>query len=469
MRSRRIAFFISHKVALHGDAARRIKDILESRTERLDVFVCEDVEAGERWRDVIAKNISRTKILLVLWPGPDTDVKWIQAEIEYFTARCRNGRLVVLKAPGDPLPGFLSEVQVIDAIRDDLRERFLAPLYRNPKFTRSRTPLNGRVLQDDIERDAQEIEDALSGVVRPQPEFYRESLIVDTTHCDVARDGFSDVRVSVPDGCRKILNWNRSSFSWKELRERAEEDEGKGTFWVNEMERVILDVAHGDYPGVMTSTFRGRGSVAGLIFRPHLDHVEFVDDKRPVRVHFVFHQVLAPELVRGPGPIGDVFNILYIATRVRWEVLNPFLVKRFLTKGSHRFEIPEDERNELIEQIGNSVRVIDQEAERHGVAQLAANAFEDKDRDKVEKMLAERESLREAILDAADRRDFAGLMAKLARALDLNTAVVDLLAGRFQELVRKDRTEVQALLAETATPAPPAEPRGASPVEAPAA
>ena len=139
------------------------------------------------------------------------------------------------------------------------------------------------------------------------------------------------------------------------------------------MERVTLDVARGDYPRVMTSTFRGRGSVAGLIFRPHLDHVEFVDEKRPVRVHFVFHEVLAPELVRGPGQIGDVFNILYTATRVRWEVLNPFLVKRFLAKGSSRFEISEDERNELIEQIANSIRVIDQEAERHGVAQLAAN------------------------------------------------------------------------------------------------
>ena len=461
MSSERIALFISHKVDLHGEAARRIKDLLESRTERLDVFVCEDVEAGERWRDVIEKNISRTKLLLVLWPGPDADVKWIQAEIEYFTAKCRKGRLVVLKAPGDPLPGFLSEVQVVDTTRDDLSERFLAPLYRNPKFTWSRTPLNGRVLQDDIERDAQEIEDALCGVVHPQPEFYRESLIVDTTHCDVARNGFSDVKVSAPDGCRKILNWNRSSFSWKELRERAEEDEGKGTFWVAEMERVILDVARGDYPRVMTSTFRGRGSVAGLIFRPHLDHVEFVDEKRPVRVHFVFHEVLAPELVRGPGQIGDVFNILYTATRVRWEVLNPFLVKRFLAKGSSRFEISEDERNELIEQIANSIRVIDQEAERHGVAQLAANAFEDEDRDKVEKMLAERESLREAILDAANRKDFAELMAKLACALDLNTAVLDLLAGKFQELVRKDRTEVQALLAETVMPAPPAEPRAA--------
>ena len=52
-------------------------------------------------------------------------------------------------------------------------------------------------------------------------------------------------------------------------------------------------------------------------------------------------------------------------------------------------------------------------------------------------------------------------MAKLACALDLNTAVLDLLAGKFQELVRKDRTEVQALLAETVMPAPPAEPRAA--------
>ena len=95
-------------------------------------FVCEDVEAGERWRDVIEKNISRTKLLLVLWPGPDADVKWIQAEIEYFTAKCRKGRLVVLKAPGDPLPGFLSEVQVVDTTRDDLVSDFWRPSTGTP-------------------------------------------------------------------------------------------------------------------------------------------------------------------------------------------------------------------------------------------------------------------------------------------------------------------------------------------------
>src|SRR5262245_58218621 len=122
MAGTRIALFISHKVGLHGPAARRIKDIVESRTERLDVFVCEDVQAGERWRDVIAKTISRTKILLVLWPGPNADTRWIQAEIEYFTTRCRNGRLVVLKSPGDPLPAFLREVQVIDTSKEKLRD-----------------------------------------------------------------------------------------------------------------------------------------------------------------------------------------------------------------------------------------------------------------------------------------------------------------------------------------------------------
>jgi hypothetical protein len=34
---------------------------------------------------------------------------------------------------------------------------------------------------------------------------------------------------------------------------------------------------------------------------------------------FRLHEVLAPELVRGQGAIGDVFNLLYIATRVRWR------------------------------------------------------------------------------------------------------------------------------------------------------
>src|SRR4029450_11864288 len=181
-----------------------------------------------------------------------------------------------------------------------------------------KVPLNDRVREDDIERDASEIEDALHGIVCPRPVFYRESLIVDTSRCDVAADGFAGVQVNAPDGCPKILNWSQRSFSWQELLRRAEEDMGKGTFWVAEMERVILDVARDDYPRVMTSTLRGRGgSSAGLIFRPHLDHVQFVGEKRPVRFHFVFHEVLTPELVRGPGQIGDVFSIRYIANRGR--------------------------------------------------------------------------------------------------------------------------------------------------------
>src|SRR5262249_44442383 len=150
--------------------------------------------------------------------------------------------------------------------------------------------------------------------------------------------------VHAPNGCRSILNWNLDSFSWPDLHRRAEEEKGKGTFWVTEMEQVMLDVLREREPRVMTSTFRGRGpSVAGRIFRPHLDHVQFVDKARPVRFCFVFHEVLAPELVRGPGKIGDVFSILYIANRVRWEVLNPFLVKRFLADGASASALDADE------------------------------------------------------------------------------------------------------------------------------
>src|SRR5262249_39299487 len=146
-------------------------------------------------------------------------------------------------------------------------------------------------------------------------------------------------RVRAPNGCACTLNWSLRTFTWNELRTRAEEEKGKGTFWVNEMEEVIIDVANRDRPRVMTSTFRGRGAVAGQIFRPQLERVDYINEV-PVRFYFAFHEVLAPELVRGPGPIGDVFNLLYIATRVRWEVLNPFLGASFADgTWSSRFEL----------------------------------------------------------------------------------------------------------------------------------
>ena len=79
---------------------------------------------------------------------------------------------------------------------------------------------------------------------------------------------------------------------------------------------------------------------------------------------------------------------------------------------------------------------------------MARAGFDAADSDEIERMLDDRTKLHQAIVEAAERKDFAGLMATLSHGLDLNTTVLDLLASRFQELVRKDREQVRKLLAE---------------------
>jgi hypothetical protein len=353
---------------------------------------------------------------------------------------CPTGRLIVLKHPPYPAPDIVRDIHIIDTSKDQLQKHFLQPLYLCSTFTGLDVPLNQRVTDADLMRDAKEIEDALLGIVDPRSEFFGESLVVETGELDVTTPvGLGSACVRAPNGSSRILNWNKRSFSWNELRARAAEDKGKGTFWVSEMEQVITDVARQNRPRVMTSTFRGRGPVAGQIFRPQLECVDFVDDT-PVRYHFFFHEVLVPELVRGPERLGDVFNLLHVATRVRWEVLNPFLVKLSLTKDTppSRIDMSPEARNELIARVLRSLRIIEQEAERHNMLDSGVNAFDDDDRELIVDLLRERERIHTAIVAAAQREDFEQFMGELMRALDLNCRAMDLLANRFLELVRED-------------------------------
>jgi hypothetical protein len=446
MTNDRVKMFISHKVATHKDAAECIKEILESRTERLDVYICEEIKAGDRWREWIDENIAGSSILLVLLPHTDknVDLTWVADEIGKFQAYCKDGRLVVLKYPSDPIPGFLQDLQVIELSKNELITQFLQPLYQDPKFINLDAPLNPRINDIQLLRDADEIEQALLGMVNIHKEFFGESLVVDTTNLDVTMPaGMENAVVRAPNGCKQILNWSRTFFTWKDLRARATEEKGKGTFWVSEMEQVIAEVAMQNIPEVMTSTFRGRGDEAGKIFRPQLESVEYVGEK-PVKYQFFFHEVLVPELVRGSGPIGEVFNLLHIATRMRWEVLNPFLIKLLGDTPPSQLEMSEEERKQIIDHVMRSIRIIDKEADRHNMLDPSiANAFESSDSKKIDSLLSERRRIRDVIADASNRNDFVQFMKVLIEELELNGEVTEALAKRFLELVQDDRREVK--------------------------
>ena len=202
----------------------------------------------------------------------------------------------------------------------------------------------------------------------------------------------------------------------------------------------------------MSSTFRGRGDEAGQIFRLALDRVDYVDDK-PVRFQFAFHKVLVPELVRARGSLGDVFNLLYVAARVRWEVLYPFLIKPWLENHDgqpSKWEMSKEERDELIGKVLGSLRVIDIQIERHNMLEAVSSAFDGAaDRVLIARMIEKRQSIKTAIESAGRQNDFEKLMCEMKLALDLNCRVMGLLAGKFHQLVSEDTIQMQKMLQPT--------------------
>jgi hypothetical protein len=444
-----IPMFVSHKVANHKRAARRIKEILEARTERLAVHICEEVDAGDSFRNWISAQITAAHALLALLPpGTTKDTTWMSYEIGAFQSR-PNGRLFVFKHAADPIPSTINELEIINAEKSDIRDKFLEPLLKRDNFiAKDIRALNRRICATDLDRDAEEMESVFKGVLPTHSEVVGAALTVELIQ--PASASLDEACITASQDFSEILNWRPPMFAtWRGLKDRARLEKGKGTFWAQEMEDLMAAVAReGSVRKILTSTFRGRGSeTRGKIFRPTLNRVDYVDD-RPVRFYFTFHEDLVPELVRPKGQLGDVTNLLLVAIRVRWEVLYPFLLKRLESDGPpDKWRISEEERGRLIGNVIGSLRAIELQIERHHMFDAAVAAFPQSAWEQVVPMLNEREQIVAAIEAAGQENDFFRLMKELRRAVDFNCRAMPLLMQRFNELMAEDTAAISLMTA----------------------
>jgi hypothetical protein len=83
--------FVSHRVDPDQRAAERIRDILQSRSERLDVQISEHIPAGVDWEEWIRENVLRAQIMLVILPRSQRVSGWMTKEIKALENDCRTG------------------------------------------------------------------------------------------------------------------------------------------------------------------------------------------------------------------------------------------------------------------------------------------------------------------------------------------------------------------------------------------
>jgi hypothetical protein len=383
-------------------------------------FAEEDINTTEEWERAILTGLQSSEWFMLVMSSKSSASRWVKQEVHWAIDN-RKGRIIPIlfqDCDQTEIHPFLPSIEHID-FRNDLKNasrqliKFLVDIEYSPRGKRA----------------------------------YVESLIIEITDTDKFLKSCDAAIVYASDGCGQILNLTKNRFTWKELQTRAEEERGKGTFWITEIRDVIKDVLVDKEPRVMTSTFRGRGDkVKGQIFRPQLHHVH--SSLCFYLFYFDIYEVLVPELVRGPDLIGEVFFLLYIVSRVRWEVLNPFFVKPILRGNQNVSILNENEKYRLINEVSGSLRAIESELDRNNKWDEAfvIREFKGKDRDSLLRMLDERNDLRKKITDAIRRKNYSDLMGELEQGLELNIKATALLARKFAALAKKDQKELEGML-----------------------
>ena len=141
-------------------------------------------------------------------------------------------------------------------------------------------------------------------------------------------------------------------------------------------------------------------------------------------------------------------STLYITSRVRWEVLNPFFIKPFLRDHKGIATLNEDEKYKLINEVSGSLRVIELELDRHNKwdEEFVMREFEGEECDSLLQMLDERNNLRKKVTDAIERKNYSDLMVELEHGVKLNIKATVSLARKFMELAEKNQKEVESML-----------------------
>ncbi|MEZ4661075.1 MAG: effector-associated domain EAD1-containing protein [Caldilineaceae bacterium] len=245
-----------------------------------------------------------------------------------------------------------------------------------------------------------------------------------------------DSQITAPAGLSNILNFTRSSLTWTELTQYANKEDWKGTYWIEEIEKAIVAVASNESPEIMTSTFRGRGPGGrGRIFRPILLSAVQCNESS-FQFHFFFNEVIVPELVRGPGAIGEIFNLLRIGTRTRWEVIEPFL----------KFQDSPERESQILAQVNFSLRLIELEIEKYNVLDeflVPNNIFNETEQKMVDGLLEQRARIKGQIQKAIDAKNFSCLMHELKQARELNIKAMALASKKYYEMLAQDCHEIQ--------------------------
>lgn len=418
-----LQIFISHK-SKDFEKASAVERALRTFTDEVQFNIAENIPTGNDWSKWIKEKLSVSDILLLLYTDPTEEWDWCLYEAGLFTPldREEQRRVICIYAQDSDPPRPLGLLQGVPASKDEIRKLLRTLLITN-EFTPHRPPLRPGLQEDALDAPAAEIASLFSPTVRQAVDLIPR-LSVRVPHAASFDDDLpADAHVELKANAGEIVaNLFFESTTWGALRTAVPRQEG--TFWLDELARAARAVAHGQKPAPISSTFRA--ATGGQIYRPVLLNVEIKGDQP-----LVFSVGLVPEYAPETDFIahesGNIFHLIRIANRFRWEILEPFMRRASRLRD-------DETRQTFCKQLKESILLIEAESERAGYLEQdnVIRAFDEpEDLELIERLYEQWYRDREELMQAVDNIDIERIVGKLETLKQANVEFMEISTRRY--------------------------------------
>ncbi len=360
----KLNIFISHKHENEA-AATAVKQVLSSRGGRsVDVFMSEEIPAGDDWFAWIKTKLVESNVLLLMYTDPSLTWDWCFYEAGMFTGLKAEGnavtRVICLYNPNYPPPTVLDRLQAVPATTAEVAE-LLTKLYGTTELTGQQEPINEYFARDtkDVALAAEQICSAFSPPAIEDSRNYTKylDLLIKDPRQLTEKSIPADAIVKADPEALKIFGLGTGHWTWAELERQVAGN--PDLRWLAELRRCIHLASKNFVFDPIQAVFHtpNRGS-----YQPMLTTAQRMSDGSMLfRVIFVDTVVFS--LFDVPNDLGTLVTLMRFSLRFRYEVIEKYAEHLAVAKSMH------DQRKgepDLLTEIQTGIQTIESDVASRG-------------------------------------------------------------------------------------------------------
>jgi hypothetical protein len=319
--------FLSHK-SEDAPTARGIKEQLIhlSEDDKLNVFLSEEILAGDDWFKWIRESLGDSNMLLLLFTDVTKSWDWCLYEAGLFedleADREEDPRRVVCLSGTAQIPKPLKHLQAVEC-KPQCVEKFLTDLFLGTELTGFDKPLSPWL--ERVPEVLGKAADSMSQLIARSPvkhRYFSKYVFIHVPDPSLMEPGVipPDAKVEADESTLQTLfDKFEDDWTWQDLETEARKNRDQR--WIDELAVAIHRFADGKPPRPMQATFRALG--ADEMYRPSLYRVDTLADGSTV-FKVLFYEDVSWQLADIPDIIGNLLTSVSVATRFRYEVLEKY-------------------------------------------------------------------------------------------------------------------------------------------------